>query len=181
MTMYLHTDVAHRRMWREAGGADLPLLAERLGIADRVRFADLERPDEGRPERELVELMGSVDLHLMLSEGAGWELTVLETAACGVPNVVTDHAALPEFARPFSVLVPPSHLRLDHRGCRAIADLDLAVDALVGLHDDPDRRRALGRAGTATAAEHTWERVGATWHERLSAPPTRAPADPVPA
>jgi glycosyltransferase involved in cell wall biosynthesis len=169
MTMYMHTDVAYRRMWLEGGGSDLVLLAQRLGVTDNVRFADLARPDEGTTDDMLVDLMNACDVHLMLSEGAGWELTVLETAACGVPNIVTDHAAPAEYARPFSRLVPPVYFHLDDRGCRAIADLDLAAAALVDLHDDSDERAALARRGPEVARSYSWDRVGDQWHERLLA------------
>ncbi len=111
--------------------------------------------------------MGACDVHVMLSEGAGWELTVLETAACGVANIVTDHAAPAEYARPFSRMVPAGHHLVDWRGVRAIADLDRAAMALCELHDDPETRHGLGVVGRATALEYDWDQVGDMWDRRL--------------
>jgi glycosyltransferase involved in cell wall biosynthesis len=113
--------------------------------------------------------MAACDIHLLLYECGGWELTVLETGACGVPNVVTDVAAPPEYAAPFSRLIPVATHVIGISGHRGLADLDAAAAALVELGESPEERARLGARGVVVAAAHDWNRVGQLWLELLEA------------
>ncbi|QDT14562.1 glycosyltransferase family 4 protein [Alienimonas californiensis] len=87
-------------------------------------------------------------------------LPVLEGWACGVPCVQPAHGAFPELLHgvPGGVLVPPGD-------ARALAA------ALEALHDDPDRRRALGAAGHAgVRAVHGPTAVAERFKAILNAP-----------
>lgn len=95
----------------------------------------------------------------------------LETAACGVPNVITDAAAPPEYAAPFSLLIPPMMRVHGPRGARAFMDVGRAVAALQRLADDPAERRRLGQRGIEVARAHQWDRIGADWLEMLRRDP----------
>jgi glycosyltransferase involved in cell wall biosynthesis len=102
-------------------------------------------------------------------------LTVLETGACGVPNVIADAGAPPEYAAPFSILVPPAARVLGATGMRAFIDEGLAVDALTRLAADRDLRVRLGQNARAVAIAHRWESVVPAWDRLLAelSPPDR--------
>ncbi|HUG86928.1 MAG TPA: glycosyltransferase, partial [Euzebya sp.] len=123
----MHTELLKGQERRVTGGWDLERMARRLGVSDHVRFDRSLRIGRGVAGGELARRMAACDVHLLPYEGGAWELTVLETAACGVPNVITDAAAPPEYAAPFSILVPPNMRVPGPRGARAFMDVGLAV------------------------------------------------------
>ena len=166
--LYLHTELGDRRERMESGGWDLVHLARRFGVTGQVVFDRTLRPGAGISRDELARRMAACDLHLLLFECGGFELTVLETGACGVANVITDTSAPPEYAAPFSRLVPVATHTIGPAGVRGLADLDVAVRELFDLAASPAARAELGRAGVAVAAAHTWARVGVQWHELLT-------------
>ncbi len=165
--LYLHTELLTARQRRISGGWDLERIARRLGVADRVEFEPSLRFGHGVTTTELARRMAACDVHVLPYEAGAWELTVLETAACGVPNVITDAAAPPGYAAPFSLLVPPMMRLHAPIGARAFADVGRSVEALERLAGDPARRQRLGRRGIEVARAHRWDRIGASWLEVL--------------
>jgi glycosyltransferase involved in cell wall biosynthesis len=165
--LYLHTEQL-RPVERAAGGGwDLALLARRLGIADRVVFGPTSRQGHGVAVEELVARMAACDLHLLPYDSGGWELTVLETAACGVPNVITDTAAPPEYASAFAATVPVAEYVAGRDGLRGLIDVEAAVECLIELADSPVRRARMGEAGQAVARSFGWERAVGAWDRLL--------------
>lgn len=160
--LYMHTDLHGEAARRITGGRDLAHIADRYQLGERVRFNEALEVGRGEPSDHLAQRMAACDVHVLPYDCAGWELTVLETGACGVPNVITDFATPPEYAAPFSRLVPPGGLMLE-ADARGLIDVDLALQALRGLIDDPVSRRRLGSHGPEVAARHAWPRVGAWW------------------
>lgn len=165
--LYLHTQLLTRRERRITGGWDLELMARRLGVHDRVLFEPSLQTDRGVNPGELARRMATCDVHLLPYEGGAWELTVLETAACGVPNVITAAGAPREYAAAFSILVPAGMRVQGPLGVRAFIDVGGAVEALERLAGDPGERELLGRRGIEVARAHQWHRIGDAWHRLL--------------
>jgi glycosyltransferase involved in cell wall biosynthesis len=119
-------------------------LIDRLGIAERVRFAS------GLTDDELVALMGSAELACVPSLYEGFSLPTAELMACETPLVVSRAGAIPEVVGPDGVcadVVEPGD----------VGELTAAVAALL---DDPERRAAMGRAGRARVQElFSWSAV----------------------
>lgn len=61
----------------------LRALAQRLGVADRVRFAG------ARPHAELRHFYGAADVMVLASAREGWANVLLEAMACGTPVVAS--------------------------------------------------------------------------------------------
>lgn len=169
--LYMHTELLTSRQRRISGGWDLERMAHRLGIHDRVLFDPSLQVGRGVDGSELARRMAACDVHLLPYEGGAWELTVLETAACGVPNVITDAAAPPEYAAPFSVLVPPMMRVHGPAGARALIDVGRAVAAMQRLASNREERRRLGQRGIEVARAHQWDRIGDDWLELLRSDP----------
>ena len=165
--LYLHTELLSAAERHQSGGWDIDLLVRRLGIADQVQLDPSLEIGRGVAQEELVERMGACDLHLLPYDCGGWELTVLETGACGIPNVITDYAAPPEYAHTFAELIPVNTHVIDAQGIRGIMDIDLALEAVLRLSASPERRRALGVRGVEAGRAYAWDRVVESWDRLL--------------
>lgn len=163
--LYLHTEASSALDRSVSGGWDLDLLADRLGIENALVRDGSIRLGQGVSAEELARRMGACDVHLLPYDCGAFELTVLETGACGVPNVITDGEAPVEYAAPFSELVPPAMRWIAPEGTRAFMDPGLAVEALVRLAEEPERRRSLAEEGPRVAERYTWEGIGARWDQ----------------
>jgi glycosyltransferase involved in cell wall biosynthesis len=110
--------------------------ARRLGIADRVVFAGYRGDD-------YAEVLRCIDVFTFLVPGSdGTCRALLESAACGIPAVVTRRGALPEIVQP------------GETGLLSEERPDALAEAWASLLGDPDRRRALGTAARKRAESH---------------------------
>jgi glycosyltransferase involved in cell wall biosynthesis len=130
--------------------ASLRELAHRLGVADRIEF----RGWTDEPRR----LLSSFDIFVLPSRFEGFPLAVLEAQLAELPVVAADVGSVGEavVTGTTGILVPPD-------------DPARLAAALASLAADPDRRRALGRAGREHVLAHfTADRMAAGF-ERLYA------------
>jgi phosphatidylinositol alpha-mannosyltransferase len=111
--------------------------SERAGLP--VRFL-------GPVFHERPALYWQADLYLCPVTRASFGVTLLEAMACGTPMVVSDIPAFREVAGREAALVPP-------------ADPDAWAETVVELLASPERRRAMGRAGSAAAQRFGWPRI----------------------
>ncbi|MBM0125937.1 glycosyltransferase family 4 protein [Pimelobacter simplex] len=121
-------------------------LIDKLGIADRVSFAN------GLTDDELVALMGSAELACVPSLYEGFSLPTAELMACETPLVVSRAGAIPEVVGPDGLcadVVEPG-------------DVGALTTALAALLDDPARRAEMGAAGRRRVKElFSWSAVAA--------------------
>ncbi|WOP20093.1 glycosyltransferase family 1 protein [Raineyella sp. LH-20] len=124
------------------GGPDDPLTAEvaRLGLADWVDLAGW------LPSEEVDQLYAEATLLVFPTLFEGFGLPVLEAMSAGCPVLCTDLPVLHEVAGDAAAYV-------DSRDPQALAD------AIAALLDDPAERARLAVAGSARAAEFSWERT----------------------
>lgn len=122
-------------------------LIDKLGIADRVSFAN------GLTDDELVALMGSAELACVPSLYEGFSLPTAELMACETPLVVSRAGAIPEVVGPDGLcadVVEPG-------------DVGALTAALAALLDDPERRAEMGAAGRRRVKElFSWSAVAAS-------------------
>lgn len=120
-------------------------LAERLGVADRVRFTG--RVAHGR----LPPLLRSADVVVCAPWYEPFGIVPLEAMAAGVPVVAADVGGLRD-----TVVHGDTGLRVPPRDPAAIAA------AVANLMDDRALRERMGAAGVARARSHyTWTSVAA--------------------
>jgi rhamnosyl/mannosyltransferase len=114
-------------------------LADRLGIADRVRFLN------HLPKAELIRYFQACDLLVLpsVARSEAFGLVLIEAMACGKPTISTEIGTGTSWInqhRKTGLVVPP-------RDSRALA---AAIKELLG---DPARRAEYGRAARARAQE----------------------------
>lgn len=123
--------------------ARLRVLAQRHGVADRVRFLG----SVGRPD--VPALMASSDVVVAVPWYEPFGIVPVEAMACGRPVVGSAVGGLLDTVVPgvTGELVPPRRP-------------DLLAPVLRDLLADPERRTAYGRAGRARAVEtYQWRQV----------------------
>lgn len=130
------------RLLITGGGPDDPLTAEvaRLGLEDWVELAGW------LPSEQVDRLYAEATLLVFPTLFEGFGLPVLEAMSAGCPVLCTDLPVLHEVGGEAAAYV-------DSRDPQALAD------AIVRLLDDPAERDRLAAAGTARAAEFSWERT----------------------
>ena len=103
--------------------AKLEALAQRLGVAERVRFLG------ALPQPELQQYFNAADLMVLASSREGWANVLLESMACGTPVVASAVGGSPEV-----VAAPEAGLLMSHYSS------DGVVEAVQRLRDrNPDR------------------------------------------
>lgn len=122
----------------------LRALAESLGVADRLHFAD-PLPHEG-----LRAVYRQADVVVVPSRTESFGLVALEAAASGVPVVASDVGGLRTAVRDgeTGVLVP-------------VGDVAAFARAIVTLVDDPEQVRAMRDAALRYARLFDWRRAAA--------------------
>lgn len=137
----------------------LERLAREVGCNDRVRF------DGDFDDRLLAHYYGAADLFVMASRQIsnqsveGFGIVYLEAGYYGIAVIGGLSGGTPD-----AVLDGETGLLVDGSSKQQLAE------AVVGLLEDPDRRRALGQAGRKRAIEEmTWSRVASRIYERIGA------------
>ena len=115
-------------------------LAERCGVADRVRIPDW------LPAEDVEALYAAASCVALPSFTEGFGLPVIEAMQRGAPVACSGRSALAEVAGDAALLFDP----YDQRSIS---------DALARLVGDEELRRRLAAAGRERAASFTWERT----------------------
>lgn len=164
MTAVKAGDVAIRAWARVAGrfpdwqlhlygdGPEMPRLerlADRLGLAESVRFAGVtDRPDE---------VYARARINLLTSRFEGWALVIGEAAVHGVPTIAADNS-------------PGVRLQIENEvdGLLVpVGDVRATAEALEELMGDDHRRRDLGAAASAHSARFDLAVILDRWEHLL--------------
>jgi glycosyltransferase involved in cell wall biosynthesis len=115
----------------------VPRMLREMGLAHRVTFLGRQSLEE------LVRLYNEAQVLVSPSLYEGFGLPAAEAMACGTPVVATTAGAFPETIvdGETGVLVPP-------------ADARALADAIAALLADPQRRAAMGAAGSRRIEQH---------------------------
>jgi sugar transferase (PEP-CTERM/EpsH1 system associated) len=115
-----------------------PLRMQAQAILDQAGVADLAwLPGE---RDDVAQIMGRLNCFVLPSLAEGISNTILEAMACGLPVIATDVGGNAELVTHGATgeIVPP-------------ADAQALAESLVRLASDPQRARAMGRAGRVAA------------------------------
>jgi glycosyltransferase involved in cell wall biosynthesis len=115
---------------------------------------------KGMSDSRLNLLYNAADIYASTSYAEGFGLTLAEAAACGVPVVANDFAAIPEAVGLGGLLVEPAEIIPTSHGHHwAAVDIDDFADTLMELIDEPSWRLDLGAKGEAHVARFDWDKA----------------------
>lgn len=196
--LYLHA--AHP----DLDGWDLPRLTLDAGVADRTLFTYVCRScgatyptrwvgvpaacracgraaartadvEFGVPPEGMPGVFNLFDVYCHLAYAGGLEIPILEAAACGVPVVTNDYAAMGELAGDLGAVAVPCRLTKQHGSGRLIAvpDVPAVTRALADLAAMPESvRRHRGFSQVAPCRQrYGWEAATDRWAKAISAVP----------
>ncbi|MEX1019923.1 MAG: glycosyltransferase family 1 protein [Litorilinea sp.] len=121
-------------------GKDFRALAERLDVAEHVRFLGYV------PDVSLPALVAGARFFAFPSLFEGFGLPVLEAQELGVPVMTSNYSSLPEIAGDAALYVDPT-------------DIDALADAMLRLSQDESLRQRLIAAGYANVQRFSWEKA----------------------
>jgi glycosyltransferase involved in cell wall biosynthesis len=93
---YLHTQLGAGQ--DGYGGMNLPELVDLLGmkVGKDVFFCDQYQQIIGFNEEYMALMYSALDVHMLVSAGEGFGIPIIESQACGCPNIVGGWTAMPE-------------------------------------------------------------------------------------
>lgn len=103
-------------------------LVEEKGLSDRVQFLGVQSDISG--------ILPCADLYLLISSHESFGLTALEAMSCGVPVVGTSGSGMEEFLGDGAAGM-----------LFEVGDIPAITEGCLAILGDPDRAKAMGRAG----------------------------------
>ena len=77
----------------------LASIAHKFGLNNVIRFIDSSLTNTILSEENLAALMNCFDVHLLCSKREGFGMPILETQACGIPNICHDFSSMTELVQ----------------------------------------------------------------------------------
>ncbi|MFI7146382.1 glycosyltransferase family 4 protein [Nonomuraea sp. NPDC050022] len=144
---------------KPTSGGPTEQLVQELSLQDRVRFV------HGISDDELGELIATSEVSVVPSLYEGFSLPAVEHMACATPLVASRTGALPEVVGDAAIQVAPG-------------DPEELAAVLRRLHDSPEERERVGKAGYDRVMErYTWrvvaQRTVEAYREAIAARRTR--------
>lgn len=160
---YMHAPLSDNIGW------DLQWLSTYYGLTDRVIFDKNLQPGMGPSEENLNEIINCFDVHMLLANSEGWGLPMLETAAAGVPNIVTDYSAHADWGKNTLLMCKIGAYEHEPRTgfIKAIADVDHAAHQLNLLYSSKKMCQEYSKRGVALGKKLDWDNIGKMWETTL--------------
>lgn len=148
-------------------GWNLDRLAVEFSITDKVKITPGLTPNRGVDSRELKTIYDMMDVHVNTAWGEGFGIPIIESMACGVPNIIPAYTVGPEFigeskgggllkVAAFTVEVM-SHIR------RAQVDVKHLKETMDKLAEEPNMRKVLGQNAKKYAQQFHWPGIIKQW------------------
>jgi len=111
---------------------------------------------------ELRERYNLLDAHTVMAHREGYGLPLAEAMACGVVSIAMDYCSGPEIVGgERGILIPTAGYGVPGMWGGAedrFPDLDVMVEKLQWLHDNPEERAAMAKRGMKWARRQTWDK-----------------------
>jgi glycosyltransferase involved in cell wall biosynthesis len=150
-------------------GWDLQWLSAWYQVIDRVIFDRNLQPGIGPTDEQLNEIVNCFDVHVSLTNSEGWHLPALETAAAGVPNLITNYSAHADWGKESLLFCKVGAYEHEPRTglIKAIADTDHAAHQLNLLYNSKKMCQDYSKRGVKLGQKLDWKNVCAKWIELI--------------
>ena len=156
-------DAAALAIHTDNGIWDVRRIAKQLGIQNNVFFGNFPADQEA-----MNRVYNTFDVHINAG-GKEWSaLSVLESMAIGIPQIVGDYGVLREYAEGCGILVPVKTERIPPSGEIHVSDPDEISRAMEKLWMNEVERMKAGEAALKKAKAYSWEKTAQMWGELLS-------------
>jgi FkbM family methyltransferase len=170
--LHLYTTCKPRYMTSDGlTGIELDVLAQALGIADCVTFANEYGIVIGLPDVEMAKIYNSADVLLSASMGEGFGVPIIESQACGTPVITTAFSAMTELT--FNGIAIDAYQKFWIQGgntWQALPSIQGITDALETIYsrsaEETRQKAAEGRQ--AIVKEYSWPVVMDHWRDFLA-------------
>ena len=142
---------------------NLSQLGELYGVRKRLRFPIGDINNFPFHDTGLAKMYNTFDVYLSTSRAEGCGLPILEAQACGVPAIVPDNSAQPEWVRGHGwvvlcsdhivVLTTPQHNKW------YLTDVNKCVEALEEAYRNPVLRQKYGEMSRKAMKEYDWDKI----------------------
>ena len=143
-------------------------------IGHKVKFTDkLQSYINGLPVEDMTELYNMMDVHAMSTSGEGFGLPIIDSMACGIPNVMTDYTTAKEFLGENTITGRGLRVSLSAKiygsfGTeRAIVNEQDFADALEVLYNNRPLLHSLGVNAAEFAKDYDWKEIILMWNDIL--------------
>jgi glycosyltransferase involved in cell wall biosynthesis len=153
----------------DARGMPLRSISHKLGMEKIIRFMDPSMTNTMFSEDDLATLMNCFDVHLLCSKREGFGIPILETQACGVPNICHDFSSMTELVEDHGWLCKSlgSGLNLETTPINAetaTPDVYDIAECIEDAYFHPDKVEKFGEASRQFALPFDWDKiVGNHW------------------
>lgn len=146
---------------------DIPRLAVRLGIDDKLVLTNLNTGIQQVPDAALNDIYNAADVGINSSLGEGWGLTNVEHAITGAPQIVPDHSACRELFSDCGLIVPTvTNVTFDNTMTigKLITPQALA-DKMNQLYSDKGLYESLSAKSIEkfSREEYSWKYISTVW------------------
>ncbi len=151
-------------------GWDLRWLAAFYNVQDRIILDENLKPGLGVPDELLNTIMNAYDVHLVPTNSEGWGLSILETMACGIPNVISDYSAHGDWAKDAAIkikLVAKIHEPITNH-IKGIIDINHAAKQISLLYNSTKMHNDYVKKSIKLANKLQWKNICVKWNELLN-------------
>jgi len=158
--VYCHTNPTDTR------GLPLPRFVHKQGLDEIVRFTDPVLSHIRLTDEEMCLMYNSFDFQLYPSKREGFGLPIMESNACGRPNIVTDFSSMSEmvdygkcgwlvknFCSGENILTTAIN------ACTALPDVYSIADTIEDAYNHPKKIITFGNKARKLAMDYDWDRV----------------------
>ena len=141
------------------------LIGHKYQIADSVFMVKGQKSaSELAGVDQLVATYNTADIHVLTTSGEGFGLPILESMACGVPNLVTDYSSCHEFVKGRGLLAKVNGTHDGQHGIeRALVDEEHFLEQLQWAYDNREEMKKLGKKSLKYARTMSWEKTIPQW------------------
>ena len=140
-------------------------------VEEKVKFTkNMKSFVVGLDEDKLPGIYNLFDIHAIPTSGEGFGLPILESMACGIPNVLTDFTTAKEFIGNDNqgIRVPIKTMMFGGYGTHhALIDEEKMAEAFEELYKNKSTRADMGSNARELAKQYDWTIVAKKWRELI--------------